>query len=308
MERLRHLRGTPEGKKAREAISGEVVARLAALVECAAPFRDWRARRRFGPDLRWWAYRCILDRDAALRRERRADRGDALRRERLMDKDDAPPPAGRGTARPKPAHAKRPKPTSMDLRGVTPDPLPRETREVLDGLLKQVDQARAAVGRTYVALASLDPTAREALRSSLDWPEFVRRTGRARPGAAAPPLPSGSARAGEPRAAWLGELDRAHRQLLRLARGIEAGRSALQGRSGPRPRAVHRAAIHDLAQLWLEMTGKRPTRRNDDQGKRAGPFRDFARAAMARVWPGVQSLDGLIDEACSQLGSSADPS
>ena len=268
MERLRILRATPEGRKAREAISGEVAAKLAAIVEGAAPFRDGRARRRFGPDLRWWACRCIMDRDAPLRRARRMGRADA-----------APP-------------------GPVDRRGGTPGPLPRETREVLGRLLEQVDEARAAVGRTLVALASLESTAYGALHPFLDRP------GPAAVGTRIPPDP---ARGGDPRAAWLGELDRAHRRLLRLGRGVEAGRSAVKGRSGPRPRVLHRAAIHGLAQLWLDLTGKRPTRRNDAAGTRAGPFRDFVRAAMALAWSGAGGFDGLIDEVCSQLGSADDP-
>jgi hypothetical protein len=305
MELLRYLRGTPEGKKAREAISGEVVARLAALVESAAPFRDQRSRRRFGPELRRWAYRCIMDRDVPFRRERRADRGDALRRERLMEQGEAssPPLARRGRPRSRPGP-----PVTVDCRGRAPGSTPREIRDKLDLLLDQVDEARVAVARAFHGLALLEPAAYQALGQSLDRPGRARRTRRRQSAAAVPSVPPALAPGSGPRDDWLAELGGVHRQLVCLARGIAAGRSAVQGRSGPKPRVVHRAAIDDLARLWFEMTGKRPTVRIDAEGKRGGPFCEFVAAALKLIWPGAPEFPALVDQACSRLRSADDPS
>jgi hypothetical protein len=66
MSRLYLLRCTPDGLAARKAFSSERVRVLSAIIEDGAQFRDTRARRRLGPELRWWAYCWIGERDAAL--------------------------------------------------------------------------------------------------------------------------------------------------------------------------------------------------------------------------------------------------
>jgi hypothetical protein len=278
MPRLRWLRGTPDGQAARSRFSGEKVRSLMAIIENGPGFRDDRARRRLAPDLRWWAYRCIEARDAALPR--------AARRTIHRHCQELTPP---------------------ERRGVAPDPRPRDTRQALDRLSAYVNKASDSVARAARAWAALKPAELEALRPHLPRPD-------ARGEAQAPEAPSHAepglaqamadvARQNEPLRAWLQALDRMHRQLAWLARAAEAGRDAVKGDPGPRTRDLHRNAILDFARLWFEATGSWPTRRVDRQGQRSGSFRDFVHAAMRPIWPGLPSVDGLIDEVCSQPAS-----
>ena len=94
---------------------------------------------------------------------------------------------------------------------------------------------------------------------------------------------------------------------LQLGAGIKAGRGTIKGRDGPKVRVLQRAAILDLARLWLELTGARPTRRVDSTGQRAGAFRELVYDALPLIWSVRSSVDRLIDEACSQLERESRP-
>ena len=60
--------------------------------------------------------------------------------------------------------------------------------------------------------------------------------------------------------------------------------------------------IHDLAQIWLDATGRAPTRSwNEYRGERYGAFPDFVYAAIAPFWPEAEKVDGLIDKVCSEF-------
>ena len=56
-------------------------------------------------------------------------------------------------------------------------------------------------------------------------------------------------------------------------------------------------ALERLADLWVDWTGKKPTRTIDvGTGKRVGAFVDFAYDALYPMFPEMGSIDGLIDK------------
>jgi hypothetical protein len=74
-------------------------------------------------------------------------------------------------------------------------------------------------------------------------------------------------------------------------------------RRGRRDRSLG-PAVKDLAQIWLDATGRAPTRTWDEyRRKRAGPFPAFVYAAIAPLWPKAKSVDGLIDNVCTEFRS-----
>jgi hypothetical protein len=280
MSRLYLLRCTPDGLAARKAFSSERVRVLSAIIEDGAQFRDTRARRRLGPELRWWAYCWIGERDAALPYPER-----------------------------KQVHLRRRDLSEREKRGVAPGPLPREIRDVLRALFNATEKATTAVGDVDRTLAALDGAAYGALRPFLPWPH-----GRSKGQTLAVPehlegalaeAVSDRVRGNELRRAWLGELERMHRQLAWFSRAVNSSLGTIKGSDGPKPRELHRAAIYDLGRLWLGLTGCRPVR-EVEAGSRSGPFREFVYAAMKPIWPRMPSVDGLIDEVCSQLASELD--
>lgn len=60
-------------------------------------------------------------------------------------------------------------------------------------------------------------------------------------------------------------------------------------------------AFRDLALLWEQVTGRKPTLTYRSlYSSRAGSFPEFARMAMHAMWPDAGNLDGLIRKACTQ--------
>jgi hypothetical protein len=59
-------------------------------------------------------------------------------------------------------------------------------------------------------------------------------------------------------------------------------------------------AFRDLAVLWREATGRKPTFTYDPvEGSIGGAFPEFARSVMRALWPKAGDLDGLIRKACT---------
>jgi hypothetical protein len=74
--------------------------------------------------------------------------------------------------------------------------------------------------------------------------------------------------------------------------------------AGARIKAPRREgdALRRLAEVWLDATGRPPTvTKNPDTSARGGAFRGFAHAAMAPIWPGMGSIDGLIDKVIAEF-------
>jgi hypothetical protein len=72
-------------------------------------------------------------------------------------------------------------------------------------------------------------------------------------------------------------------------------------RGKPGQQSPYPEALADIADIYARVTGKPPTRTwNNYSGKWEGQFRTFAQGMMKAVWPDCGSLDGLIEELCTQ--------
>ena len=72
-------------------------------------------------------------------------------------------------------------------------------------------------------------------------------------------------------------------------------------RSGKPERALKRPLLQ-LAHIWKDATGHQPTVSiSPTTRKRGGRFKKFAHAAIAPLWPGAGSIDGLLQEVCTEF-------
>jgi hypothetical protein len=86
------------------------------------------------------------------------------------------------------------------------------------------------------------------------------------------------------------------RTLARLA----AAEPTFAGRGGKAKPCT--PAVHDLARLWAEFTGARPTVTwREDFGEYRGAFYDFVHDAVLAFWPSAGSLDRVIREVCTRV-------
>jgi hypothetical protein len=92
-------------------------------------------------------------------------------------------------------------------------------------------------------------------------------------------------------------------ELRRLAEGANQA-ACFQAARGA-PGNPYRQPLRGLATIWQLHTGERPTVPRDpyDDSCRYGPFRDFAYAALTAVWPDIGSVDGLLDEICTEFAA-----
>jgi hypothetical protein len=248
------------------------VQKLVKAVEGSDGFRDAKARRRFGPDLRWWAFLWILRRDEAL-------------------------PRSEG----KKVHLQDRNLSLREQRGASPGPSPAERRATLRMLSKRIEEAGAATGKITQALAEMDAFAYDAFSPSLALPDASARTRSGEPSEAQQTARESAAAIiadrGERRRAWLRELSTMHSRLAWLKRAGDLSLGNISPTDGPKERDLHRRAIEDLWRLWANATGKQPARDNS----RRGPFYGFVHETMQRIWPGMGSAHGLIDQVCTQL-------
>ena len=272
MHHLYVLRATPQGLAARRAFPCAEVRKLVKAVEGSHGFRDARTRRRFGPDLRWWAFLWILRRDEAL-------------------------PRSEG----KKVHLQDRKLSLREQRGATPGPSPAERQATLRMLSKRIEKAGAANGKITRALAEMDVFVYDALSPNLTLPDAGARTRSGEPPEAHQTARESAAAIiadrGERRRAWLRELSIMHSRLASLKRAVDLSLGSISPTDGPNERDLHRRAIEDLWRLWANATGKQPAR----DSSRRGPFYGFVHETMQRIWPGMGSAHGLIDQVCTQL-------
>jgi hypothetical protein len=88
--------------------------------------------------------------------------------------------------------------------------------------------------------------------------------------------------------------------IARIASAAGRARAAVKVRTG-RPQRFYREPLGDLASIWVEATGTRPTVTYDFyQGGRGGAFRTFVYAASAPVLPAMGSVDKLIEKTCQE--------
>lgn len=276
MHRLYLLRATPQGKAARKAISASTAQALSAIIDRSVQFRDARAKRRFGPGLRWWAFVWINYRDEALPLQER-----------------------------KKVHLHRRELTTLEKRGVAPSSSIKEIRTALKSFAKTAESAQHAVGVLERALAGMGTHAYAALRPSLTWP-YGHVSAKATEeihcsdGTIAVAVEEIS-RQNELRRAWLRAIESEFQQLALLRRSVEHSLENIRPKKGANVRSLHNGAIEDLWRLWADATGDHPARDNE----RTGPFYAFVPAAMKLLWPKAPSPTGLIDHVCTRMRASA---
>jgi hypothetical protein len=89
-------------------------------------------------------------------------------------------------------------------------------------------------------------------------------------------------------------------EMARIAAAAGRARAAVKVRKG-RPQRFYREPLGDLASIWVEATGIRPTVTiNAYQGGRGGAFRTFVYAASAPVFPAMRSVDKFIEKTCQE--------
>lgn len=70
-----------------------------------------------------------------------------------------------------------------------------------------------------------------------------------------------------------------------------------------RPRDVElRSALDDLAHIYMQSSGQRPTIINDGQ-RRRGPWPSFARRAIKPLWRDTSTIDGHLDAVCRKVAT-----
>jgi hypothetical protein len=186
---------------------------------------------------------------------------------------------------------RRPKPTTPALR--------RDALRKLGGKAASIAKRTAALREQ---LHKLPDEARDLLATAMDTPSFADG---ASPFSGLAPEARRWAEGRDMLRALDRSLTRAAGRLVALAAAAE--RAADLAHEAVRRGAPDRslgAVIEDLAQIWLDATGRAPTRSwDDDRVERYGPFPDFVYAAIAPLWPGAGSVDGLIDDVCTEFRS-----
>jgi hypothetical protein len=71
----------------------------------------------------------------------------------------------------------------------------------------------------------------------------------------------------------------------------------------------HKRAIMHIGRIFQDVTGNPPKRRvraaSELEGQPYGPFKDLVDQMIPRLWPQVESCDGLIEDVCNKLAEKA---
>jgi hypothetical protein len=137
-------------------------------------------------------------------------------------------------------------------------------------------------------------TVRGALREWAEMPDDLRRWIALHAPRQLPPTGDPAADSDRVEKATDDALARIWGHLAYVVQAADAAR-VMQGARTQRPRR-EKHALEGLARLWVDATGKKPTRTNERFG-RSGAFVDFAYKAMLPIFPEMGRIDGLIEEA-----------